>query len=139
MQQEIALTFIGEADIEPMEPILVIDDDPQVNQLLRDVLEFEGYQVITAQRAIVGLRHLETTTIDLVITDAIMPDKEGLETIKVMRQRYPQIKILAISGGLTKSGVDVLDIAKRLGANSVLSKPFEVKALIQSVHTLLEA
>ena len=121
-----------------MAPILIIDDDPQINHLLQDVLELEGYQVITAQRATEGLHHLETTTIDLVITDVIMPDKEGLETIREMRQRFPQTKILAISGGLTRSGVDVLDIAKRLGANSVLSKPFGVEDLIQSVRMLLE-
>ena len=65
-------------------------------------------------------------------------DKEGLETIREIRQRYPQTKILAISGGLTKSGVDVLDIAKRLGANRVLQKPFDVQDLIQSVRMLLE-
>ena len=121
-----------------MAPILIIDDDPQINHLLQDVLELEGYQVITAQRATEGLHHLETTTIDLVITDVIMPDKEGLETIREMRQRFPQTKILALSGGLTRSGVDVLEIAKRLGANSVLSKPFGVEDLIQSVRMLLE-
>jgi DNA-binding response OmpR family regulator len=121
-----------------MAPILVIDDDPQITHLLQDVLELEGYQVITAQRATDGLHHLEKTTIDLVITDVIMPDKEGLETIREIRQRYPQTKILAISGGLTKSGVNVLDIAKRLGADSVLSKPFGVEDLIQSVRILLE-
>ena len=122
-----------------MTPILVIDDDPQINKLLQDVLEFEGYQVITAQRATEGLHHLEMTTIDLVITDVIMPDKEGLETIREMRQRYPQTKILAISGGLSKGGVDVLDIAKRLGANRVLSKPFVMQDFLQSVRMLLEA
>lgn len=120
-----------------MAPILVIDDDPQINSLLQDVLEFEGYQVITVQRAIEGLHYLETTTVDLVITDVLMPDKEGLETIREMRQRFPQTKILAISGGLTKSGVDVLELAKRLGANSVLPKPFDVQDLIKSVRQLL--
>lgn len=122
---------------KPMPPILIIDDDPQINTLLQDVLEFEGYQVITAQRATEGLHHLETTTVDLVITDVLMPDKEGLETIRELRQRFPQTKILAISGGLTKSGVDVLEIAKRLGANSVLPKPFDVQDLIKSVRSLL--
>jgi DNA-binding response OmpR family regulator len=122
-----------------MAPILVIDDDPQINSLLQEVLEFEGYQVITAQRAIEGLQYLEATTFDLVITDVLMPDKEGLETIREMRQRFPQTKIIAISGGLTKSGVDVLELAKRLGANSVLSKPFDVQDLIKSVRQLLDS
>jgi len=121
-----------------MAPILIIDDDPQVNNLLQDVLEFEGYQVITAQRAAEGLHQLETTKVDLVITDVLMPDKEGLETIRELRQLYPQTKILAISGGLTQGGVNVLDIAKRLGANQVLSKPFDVQDLINSVRMLLE-
>lgn len=124
-------------DVECMAPILVIDDDPQINALLQDVLEFEGFQVITAQRAIEGLQHLETTKVDLVITDVLMPDKEGLETIREMRQRFPHTKILAISGGLTKSGVDVLELAKRLGAHSVLSKPFDVQDLVKSVRQLL--
>ncbi len=125
--------------IDLMAPILIIDDDPQINLLLQDVLEFEGYQVITAQRAAEGLHQLETTKVDLVITDVIMPDKEGLETIRELRERYPQTKILAISGGLTKSGVDVLEIAKRLGAHKVLAKPFDVQDLILSVRALLGA
>jgi len=122
-----------------MTSIIVIDDDPQINSLLKDVLEFEGYHVLTAQRADEGLHYLKTTTIELVITDVLMPDKEGLETIRELREHYPQTKILAISGGLTKSGVDVLEIAKRLGANRVLRKPFDVQDLIKSVRLLLNA
>lgn len=120
-----------------MAPILIIDDDPQVNHLIQDVLEFEGYEVITAQRAAEGLHYLENTKVDLVITDVLMPDKEGLETIRELRERYPQTKILAISGGLTQGGVNILDIAKRFGAHQVLSKPFDIKDLIYNVRMLL--
>ena len=122
-----------------MSSIIVIDDDPQINSLLKDVLEFEGYHVITAQRADEGLQYLKAANIKLVITDVLMPDKEGLETIRELREQYPQTKILAISGGLTKSGVDVLEIAKRLGANQVLQKPFDMQDLIKSVRLLLNA
>ncbi len=121
-----------------MAPILVIDDDPQINNLLQEVLESEGHQVITTERATEGLQRLKTSPFDLVITDIIMPGKEGLETIRELRQQYPPTKILAISGGMMQSGVDVLEIAKRLGANKVLSKPFDIQDLIQSVRMLLE-
>lgn len=122
---------------EEMVSIVVIDDDPLVTTLLKEILAHEGYQVITAQHAVEGLHHLKSTTVNLVITDLLMPGKDGLETITELRQFYPQTKILAISGGMTNSGMDILEIAKRLGANGVLQKPFDVQDLINSVRSVL--
>jgi len=79
--------------------ILVIEDDVQVRALLKKLLESEGYTVLEAENGNIGIRLYHENSVDVVITDLIMPEKEGIETIRELRKIAPQIKIIAISGG----------------------------------------
>jgi YesN/AraC family two-component response regulator len=79
--------------------LLVIDDDNLVRAALTDMLQTAGFEVVTASNGRLGLELLDTTPVDAIITDILMPEQEGLETIREARQRFPEIRILAISGG----------------------------------------
>ena len=120
-----------------MKSILVIDDDPQIRQLLEEVLRIEGYDVVGAESVQKGLPDFPRSKVPLIVTDVLMPDREGLETIRELRKNNPNMKIIAISGGLEEGGIDVLDIAKRFGADRVLRKPFEVKEFLSMVREIL--
>jgi len=97
-----------------------------------------GHKVIEAANGNEGLKMLEQQTVDVVITDLIMPEKEGLETITEALELYPDLKIIAISGG-TRLGFDsYLKIAKSLGAQRVYSKPVDLRELETAVQELLK-
>ena len=121
-----------------MDSILVIDDDPQIRQLLEEVLRDEGYNVSSAESVEMGLPLYPKSLWPLIVTDVLMPNREGLETIRELRKNNPHMKILAISGGLDQEGMDMLDIAKRFGADRVLRKPFEVKEFLNVVQEILQ-
>jgi DNA-binding response OmpR family regulator len=104
--------------------ILLIDDDVAVLRTLEVVLEDRGYDVVTAKDGAEGLRLFKKNPPDLVITDLIMPEKEGIETIIEMRRERPDAKIIAISGGGRTHNRCFLDMATSLGAVAVLAKPF---------------
>ena len=117
--------------------ILVIDDDEQMRILLIKTMQWAGYEVMAAENGRLGLELFEEQPADLIITDLIMPEQEGLETIRIMKQNHPAVKIIAISGG-GRIGPDAyLPAARELGADRVFAKPFEVKELIAAVHNLL--
>lgn len=84
-----------------------------------------------------GLLLLETKTPDLVITDIMMPDTDGLEVVLSMRDKHPEIPVIAISGGITFSGMDFLPLVKKFGAIKVLYKPIELGDLLEKIHELL--
>lgn len=121
-----------------MESILVIDDDPQIRQLLEEVLRVEGYNVLAAESVDKGLPNYPKSLLPLIVIDVLMPDREGLETIRELRKNNPSMKIIAISGGLEQGGIDVLDIAKRFGADRVLRKPFDVKDFLNVIDETLK-
>jgi len=120
-----------------MELIVVIDDDVHIRELLEEILRGEGYDVRCADSVEKALPDYPTSTVPLVVTDVLMPDREGLETIRDLRKHNPSMKILAISGGLGQGGIDVLALAKRFGADRVLRKPFEVKEFLDVIHDIL--
>ena len=117
--------------------ILVIDDDVQVRKMLRLTLAADGFDVIEAQDGKVAMRLFRQDPADLVITDLIMPEKEGIETIIELKRDYPGIKIIAISGGGRIDPKDYLYLAEKLGAQITLEKPFTRKEVLEAVHELI--
>jgi two-component system, chemotaxis family, chemotaxis protein CheY len=121
-----------------MPTILIIEDTSEIRDILRRVLERAGYTVLEAPDGEVGTRMYREHRADLIITDIIMPEKEGLETIMELRKDFPDIKIIAISGGgSAMSGTACLNLARKLGAAVTLNKPLEFKQLLDSVRSLL--
>jgi DNA-binding response OmpR family regulator len=120
-----------------MAHILLIDDDAGVRRFVGAVLRRAGHDVTEAADGLKGLRALAGAAVDLVITDLIMPDKEGLETIHELRQSGNRVRILAISGGFPGNSLNILDMAKRIGADGALGKPFTPDELLAAVERLL--
>ncbi len=116
--------------------ILVIDDDFQMREMLGVILERKGYDVKTASDGKAALQLQSKKPFDIVITDIIMPEKEGLETISELRRGYPRLKIIAISGGGQYKPEGYLELAKQLGADRVLAKPFGSWEILGAVREL---
>lgn len=106
--------------------------------MLRMILEEAGYEVDDAENGAKGFERIAERTPDLVVTDIIMPEKEGLEVIATLRRDYPRVPIIAISGGGRLGPEDYLDLAGRLGADSVFIKPVDRDDLLHVVSELLE-
>jgi CheY-like chemotaxis protein len=121
-----------------MQKILVIDDDSLVRDTLVRVLERRDYQVLVASDGLRGLSMFRSEQPDLVITDIIMPEKEGLETIREIRGECPDAKIIAISGGARIGNMDFLDFAGKLGASEIIPKPFDPTDLVTVVSRCLD-
>ncbi len=117
-----------------MTKILLIDDDPNVLDALSITLEEDGYSVAIAQDANLGLRLVEEHAFDLVITDIIMPGKEGLETILELKRNQPELNVVAMSGGGRLSSTPYLNMASALGVKSTLAKPFSASELLATVE-----
>ena len=120
-----------------MARILIIDDDDSVRAMLRLTLAHHGHTVIEARNGKEGLERFAPAAADLLITDIVMPEQEGLGVLMELRKRQPPVKIIAISGGGQQSAVDYLHMAKLLGATKVLAKPFSNEALMAAVNELL--
>lgn len=120
-----------------MSKILVIDDDPMVRNTISRILDRKGYDVVLAGDGRYGLKLFESEQPDLVITDIIMPEREGIETIRAIHKICPTAKIIAISGGGRVGNVDFLTLAAKLGAREIIAKPFEPTELTASVSRCL--
>ena len=118
--------------------ILVIDDDENIRLLLRAILEPEGYQVVEAPDGDKGVKAYQKNPTDLVITDLIMPGKEGIETIRDLRREFPNVKIIAVSGGGRIGPDSYLKMAKGVGALCTLSKPIDRSGLLNAVKEVME-
>lgn len=111
--------------------ILVVDDDPRVREVLSAMLESAGYDVSLASNGRDAVSILETQRFTAILTDLVMPEQEGIETIKLIRRDYPELKIIAMSGAF---GGDYLRIAGYLGAHSTLAKPINMETLISTLQ-----
>ena len=118
--------------------ILVIDDEESIRESLKEMFEREGYNVIIASDGKEGTELFNKHKVALVITDIVMPEKEGIETIIGLKKVSPDIKIIAISGGGRISAEDYLGTAKSLGVKYTFEKPFKHEKLIAAVHELLD-
>ena len=120
-----------------MAHILIIDDDKHIRDLLRKVLEGAGYNVADAPNGRIAMRMWREDPADLIITDILMPEQDGLEFIRELRRDVPDAKIIALSGGSQRLNLDTLDIARRFGALNTLNKPFEIKDLLEAVRAAI--
>jgi CheY-like chemotaxis protein len=120
-----------------MATILVIDDDEAMRRLILRVLGAGGHVLLEAENGQQGLKLLEEQRPDLIITDILMPRKEGIETIREVAGLSPGTKIIAISGGGGSDNLMFLDMARTFGAHAALAKPFRAEELIETVARLL--
>jgi DNA-binding response OmpR family regulator len=120
-----------------MARILVIDDEPEMRTILRQILEKAGYEVVDASNGREGLRRYSEKPADLVITDLVMPEKEGIETILDLKRKFSGVKIIAVSGGGQVGPRDYLKLAGELGALKTFAKPFSMGELLKAVQELL--
>jgi CheY-like chemotaxis protein len=122
-----------------MTRVLVIDDDPHVRLTLSAMLMRFGFDVTVASDGLEGMRLFREVTPDLVVTDIIMPNQEGIATIAQAKQHSPRTPIIAISGGGRIGNSDMLKLARAAGADDVLAKPFLMADLLKVVQRTLAA
>lgn len=120
-----------------MARVLVIDDDTIMNDMVVQLLSQSGYEVEGASDGMAGLKLIETTQFDLIVTDIIMPEKEGLETIVAIRKKNKTIPIIAISGGGKLGPDQYLHMAKQFGADYAFQKPFKNAQFLTAVRECL--
>src|SRR5512140_3783252 len=120
-----------------MSVILLIEDDNELREMLKLALIRKNYVVLEAVNGKEALIHFKPGVTDLVITDLIMPEEDGLKVIMRIREMKPGIKVIAISGGGKAGPGSYLNLAKALGADVTYSKPFSVNDLISNIGVLL--
>jgi two-component system, chemotaxis family, chemotaxis protein CheY len=121
-----------------MASILVVDDDPEVLTAVQEALSRTGHQVGVASNGKSGLDAIREQPVDLVITDIFMPEKGGLELITDVQRECPRTKIFAISTDTPQRGVDVLRVARMLGAQRSFQKPLDMSTVLDAVHQEVE-
>lgn len=113
--------------------VLVIDDEAAIRKLVRQALEQFGHHVDDVENGRLGIELLHAVRYDLVITDIVMPEMEGIEVISIIRRHWPDVPVIAMSGGGRCGDADDLQTALELGAASVLNKPFTMLQLREAV------
>jgi len=113
--------------------VLVVDDNPDMRESTRRLLENLGYQVETAPDGAAALRAHMARYVDVVLTDIFMAGTEGMETIATFKRSWPDLRVVAMSGGGTLSKKDYLEAAVQVGADATLQKPFTLQALVAAL------
>ncbi len=120
-----------------MAGVLIVEDDADLREMLRDALEKRKFTVITAANGREALARFRPSVVDLVVTDLLMPEEDGLMVIMKIRELKPSVKMIAISGGGKAGPGSYLLMASTLGADHVFSKPFLPSELVQKVREIL--
>lgn len=122
-----------------MATIVIADDDPIVREFAREMLASTAHAAILAEDGNEVIRLLDGLRIDLLVTDMLMPNMDGVELIMAVRDRYPAVKVLAISSGGSVGASYVLTVARTLGADATLQKPLRLAKFLETIETLLAA
>ena len=122
-----------------MARILIADDEQDFCFLMQRALALAGHEVRVARDGNEAMTSLRAASADVAVVDLFMPGKDGIETILDIRRRYPDLKIIAITGSMPKTGASVLVMAQKLGAQLTLAKPFSVEELLAAVNLVLPA
>ncbi|MDP2214629.1 response regulator [Phenylobacterium sp.] len=118
--------------------ILLVDDDVSLLQAIAAILDLEGFESVLCESAPSVVEFLRNLPISLVIIDIFMPDQDGMETIRAIREQWPQLPIIAMSGGWRSINPEtILETARALGAQGALEKPFDRAALVEAVRRAL--
>jgi len=119
--------------------ILIIDDEPQIRSMLKLMLERDGYEVAEAPDGIEGIRVFRQNPAELIITDLIMPNKDGIGLIIDLKKEFPNVKIIAMSGGGLNKPDGYLKGAKKLGAACTLTKPIDRDEMLRAIKDVLKS
>jgi DNA-binding response OmpR family regulator len=122
-----------------MASVLLVDDTPELRKTIERLLVNAGHQVTTAPNGAAALRALESGTFDVIVTDIVMPDMEGLELIRTVRKTHASLPIIAMSGGGRGSVDNYLTLASSFGAAKTLEKPFPIETLKHAIDEVLRA
>ena len=120
-----------------MARILVIDDQDSIRRVVRRALEQDGHEVFDASDGELGMEILESHSFDIVITDIFMPGQDGIVTLRQVRKRFPEVKVIVISGGDSTGMMDLRQDAELLGAVKSLQKPFNAREIMDLVRSVL--
>jgi DNA-binding NtrC family response regulator len=120
-----------------MSRILVIDDNTSMREAVCEMLQQAGYEPVPVENGRFAAQIHRSDPVDLIITDLFMPDTDGLEIIYQFRHEFPDVKIIAVSGGGSRGLVELLSVAKKMGAQRALMKPFAWEDLLSAVQELL--
>lgn len=119
-----------------MASILIVDDEAPIRSLLRSILEADGHHIREAANGHLGLRHYRDAPADLVITDILMPERDGMEVLLALTREFLEARVIVMTG-VTGEG-NLLDVAKLLGARHVIAKPFTPEEIRRTVRVTLE-
>lgn len=123
-----------------MAKIMIVDDEDPVRAMLKEMLNMLDHEISEATNGREAIEKYCNQPVDLIITDLVMPDKSGIDLIMELKEEFPDVRVLAISGGGGITGrFDYLPIAQLLGADFILKKPFQMKELCNKVESLLVA
>jgi len=120
-----------------MPGVLIVEDDKELREMLKLALLRRNFTVLEAENGKVAIAHFKPLITDVVVTDLIMPDEDGLKVVIKLRELKPSIKIIAISGGGKVGPGSYLNLAKALGADATYSKPFSINEVVFKIEQLL--